>query len=271
MLILPIVNRRRILNVAIRIKSAEKIKTGVCYDDAKESDIIVNRERFSNSSFSESREITAPVDFIRSRSLLYPRSFLVTTREENNSSFYDVYQVAQPPKKVNDSLDKLYSKAITDLRKEIPGTKGRGRYVSFKKLGIDNHLTEEKIAKLQRIVREERNQDRWPELFAKEGIMDLSQTVDFIKNFECTVISDTTIPEDSLQDTLKSLSSINTRDFKNLNNYYQMAKTNTEIYTKISYINKIIYDQPLTLIRSKTEDPKKLVKKKDENDYKQAA
>ena len=66
MLILPIVNKRRILNVAIKLKGAKKKKKGVCYNDAEESDIIVNRERFSDSSFSKSREITAPVDFIAS-------------------------------------------------------------------------------------------------------------------------------------------------------------------------------------------------------------
>ena len=46
-----------------------------------------------------------------------------------------------------------------------------------------------------------------------------------------------------------------------------MAKTNTEIYTKISYINKIIHNQPLTLIRARKEDVKKLVKRKEDNEY----
>ena len=157
MLILPIVNKRRVMSVEIRLKSAEKIKEGVCYDDTVGSEIIVNREKFSDSSFSQSRDVNAPIDFIRSRSILYPRNFLVTTKEENDSSFYDVYQVGQPPKKVNDSLDKLYSKAITDLRKEIPGLKRRGRYISFKDLGVDKHLTDDKIARLQKIVKDEKN------------------------------------------------------------------------------------------------------------------
>ena len=50
MLILPIVNKNRVMNVEIKIKNASKIKTGVYSDDVGESDIIVNREKFSNST-----------------------------------------------------------------------------------------------------------------------------------------------------------------------------------------------------------------------------
>ena len=267
MLILPIVNKRRVMNIRVGLKDASKVRQGVSYNDAKASDIIVNRERFSDSSFKESRNAKAPMDFIRSRSMLYPRKYLVTTKEENDSSLYDVYEVAPPPKKVNDSLDSLYGKAITDMRKEIPGVKNRGRYISFEQLGIGNHLTDEKIAKLQKIVSEERDENEWPRLFEEAGIADLSDTVEFINHFECTVLSDTSIPEDSLQDTLKAFSSIKTRDYKNLNNYYKMAKSNTDIYTKISYIHKIIYDKPLTITRAKSTDAKKLVKKKDEVEH----
>lgn len=262
MLILPIVNRNRVMNVEIRLRNARKIKTDVFYRDANESDIIVNREKFSNSTFRDSKEENAPTDFIRSKSILYPRNFLVTTKQRTDSRNYDVYEISQPPRKVNDSLDKLYGKAITDLRKKIPGVKNRGRYISFEKLGMSEYLTDEKIAKLQRIVKEERDQSKWPELFEKEGIADIGSTLDFINNFECTVVSDTTIPEDSMKDTLKSLEIINTRDYKNLNNYYKMAKRNADIYTKISYINKIMYDKPLTLIQS--EKQKQLVKKQNE-------
>lgn len=271
MLVLPIVNKRKVLNVRLEYKNKKKIRSGVNYDDAQESDIIVNREKFSESIFKDSGDVNAPIDFIRSKSLLYPRDFLVTTKEENDSDLYDVYEVAQPPRKVNDNLDKLYSKAITDLRMEIPGASNRGRYVSFEQLGIGDHLTDEKIAALQRIVKEERDERRWPLLFREAGIADLSETIDFINNFECTVISDTSIPEESLQDTLRAMSVINTRDYRNLSNYYAMAKKNTEIYTKISYINKIIYDKPLTLIHSYSKKQKQLVKKMDEVEHKKVA
>lgn len=271
MLVLPIVNKRRVMQVKMEYKNKKKIRQGVRYDDALESEIIVNREKFSESSFKDSRDINAPIDFIRSKSLLYPRDFLVTTKEEKNSTYYDVYAVSQPPKRVNENLDKLYSKAITDLRKEIPGEDNRGRYISLEKLGIGKHLTDEKIATLQRIVKEERDESRWPELFKEAGIADLRDTIDFINNFECTVISDSVIPEQSMQDTLRAMSVVKTRDSKSLNNYYNMAKSNTEIYTKISYINKIIYDKPLSLIQSKSQKQKQLVKKMEEVEYQKVA
>ena len=264
MLILPIVNKNRVMNVEIKLKNASKIRSRIYSEDIQESDIIVNREKFSNSSFRESRDEAAPTDFIRSRSILHPRNFLVTTKQENDSNFYDVYEVAQPPRKVNASLDKLYGKAITDLRKEIPGVKGRGRYVSFEKLGLDKYLTEDKIASLQRIVKDERDSSRWPKLFQEAGIADLGDTVDFINTFECTVLSDTSIAEDSLQDTIKQLEVINTKDYRNLKNYYNMAKKNTDIYTKISYINNIIYNKPLTLIQAPSQKQRQFIKKKDE-------
>lgn len=265
MLILPIVNRNRVLNVEIKLKDAEKIRSSVKFDDALESDVIVNGKRLSESQYKDSKDDNVALNFVRSNSLIYRRNYLVTTREEANSSLYDVYEVSQPPKKVNDSLDRLYTSVITDMRKEIPGVK-RGRYLSFEKLGIDKHLTDEKIAQLQRIVKEHRNSEEWPKLFEMAGVADLPETLSFIQNFDCTVISDTTIPEDSLQSIIKSWEGLNTRDSRNLCNYYEMALSNRDIYGKLSYINKIIYGSPLTLIQSASqkEKQKQLVKKAEE-------
>ncbi len=271
MLILPIVNKNRVLNVEIKLRNAQKIKRGVSFENAGQSEIIVNREKFSDSSFSESKAENAPTDFIRSRSILYPRNFLVTTKEENDSPYYDVYQVAQPPKRVNDCLDKLYGKAITDMQMEIPGVPRRGRYISFEKLGLSEHLSDEKIAKLQRIVKEERNLELWPKRFEEEGLADLGDTIDFINNFECTVLSDTVIPESSLQDTLKALEVLNSRDYRNLRRYYDMAKSNTNVYAKISYISQIIYDRPLVLKNAPSNKAKQLIKKKEEYEYQNVA
>ena len=75
MLVLPIVNKGRVMNAEIRLKKASKIRKSVCYEDAKPSDIIVNREKFSESIFGKSKDVNAPIDFIRSKSLLYPRRF----------------------------------------------------------------------------------------------------------------------------------------------------------------------------------------------------
>lgn len=261
MLLLPLVYKRKVMNVQIKLQNVERIKEGVSYGDANESDIIVNREKFSESSFNDSRDALADVNFIRSKSILYSRDFLVTTREESDSTLYDVYKVPKPPKKVSNGLDKLYSMAITDMRKEIPNRKNRGKYISFEDFGLVEQLTDDKIAKLQRIVREVDDTSEWPKLFDEAGIADLRDTISFINNFECVVLSDTTIPEESLQDTLRGLTGINTREYRNLNKYYRIAKSNTDIYMKLSYISSILYNKPLTL---KRENAKQLVKTRNE-------
>ena len=270
MLILPIVNNKRVMNVEIRLKGASKVRQGVSYDDAKERDIIVNREKFSDSSFHNSKDKTAPIDFIRSKSILYPRSFFVTTRQDE-SALYDVYKVPQPPRKVSVGLDTLYSKTITDMQCEIPGKPSRGRYVSFQDLGIDQDISSDKIEKLQRIVKEERDSSNWGQKFEEAGISVLPETAEFLDHFECTILSDTTIPEESLQDTLKALSSIHTRDYRNLKKYYHMAQSNADIYTKISYISKIVYDKPLSLSRSKESKQKQYVKRMEDGEFREAA
>lgn len=271
MLILPIANKRRVMNVEIRLKNASKIRHGVCYDDANGGDIIVNREKFSDSSFKDSTDVKAPIDFIRSKSILYPRNFLVTTREESNSDVYDVYEVGQPPKKTTESIDKLYSMFITDMRKEIPNLPKRGKYISLKDLGFDKGLTDEKLALLQKIVREYGDSPEFMKKLEEAGIAELTSMADFINEFECTVISDSVIPEDSLQDSIKALSAINTRDYRNLNKYYNMAKSNKDIYTKFSYINEIAYDRHLKLHQSGVVGQKTLIKEKGDYDYKRAA
>lgn len=270
MLIFPIVNNRHVMNVEIRLKNVEKIRRGVRFKDASESEIIVNSEKYSNSSYFTSNEDTKEIDFIRSKSILYPRNFFVTTKNMRDSQLYDLYVVAQPPKKVNASLDVLYSKAICDLRCETPEVIDAGRYVSFEDLGIGENITPDKLNKLKDIVAKVRDSREWPVLFEKAGIADLEDTLNFLKNFECTIISDTTIPEDSLQDTLKALSVIKTRDYKNLNKYYRMAKSNTDIYTKISYVHQVLYNKPFALIQSPKKS-KQFIKKKEEVQYAQAA
>ena len=267
MLILPMINRNRVMNVELSLKDALKVKEGVHYDDAEESDIIVNNEKFSNSLF-KNNEKNGQIDFIRSKSILYPRNFLVTTKQNSSSAKYDVYELPQPPRKVNDSLETLYNKSIVDIQKEIPGVKNRGRYVSFKDLGFEEHLDEERIASLQKVMKEGQDNEEFGTKLKEAGVEEIVDIIDFFNIYSCTVLSDSVIPEDSLQDTLTALSPINTRDYRNLKKYYETAKSNTEIYTKLSYVNKLLYDKPLTLQQSK---PKILIKKKDEVEHKNAA
>lgn len=268
MLILPIVSGKRVINVEIRLKSADKIRRSVTHDkENMHSNIIVNRERFSDSSFASSKDVNAPIDFIRSKSILYPRSFLVTTKKSDDSSF-DVYEVGQPPRKISDGLDELYSKAILDIKNEVPDRGKRGRYVSLEDLGFAEYLGDEKIARLQELVRD--GSGNLGDKLREAGLTDLIELVDFFNNFECCSIEDSSISESSLEESIKALGVINSRDYRNLKKYYKMAKSNSNIYTKISYISKIVYDKPLTIF-DRSERAKQLVKTYDERELKNAS
>lgn len=266
MLVLPIVNKGRVMNAELKIIGASKIRKDVRYEDAGPSDIIVNRKKFSESSFKNSKDKSAPLDFVLYSSLNRKRRFfLVTTEKRSDSNTYDVYEVPQPPEVANKNtsgFSTLFSKKIIDMQKEIPGSPKRGRYVSFEDLGIKEELSDEKIAKLQRIVKEYPKSE-WPKLFEEAGIMGITNAIEFIKCFECIIISDTTIPEESLRDTLKAMSPLNTRDSRNLKKYYRIAEGNANIYKRLSYANKLVNGEPLTLIQTKS-NPKQLIKKKGE-------
>lgn len=259
MLILPIVNRNRILNVEVRLKTAEKIRTGIRFADASESDVLVNGRRFSESGYSKERTDKAVLDFIRNTSLLHKRNFLITTREEASSNLYDVYEVEQPLKQISAGLDNLYIGVLTDMRKELPNSR-KGRYVSFKKLGVGDIFTDEKIGTIQSIVETVQNSEQWPILFERNGVLDIVQAIDFLNQFDCTVIADSSINEETLTGVVESLKKINTRDTKNLCNYYQMALDNRDVYSKISQVYRLVYGRSYNLIQSKSQKQKQLVK-----------
>ena len=141
MIILPIINKGRVMFAEVTLKDAQKIHSGVVFEGMQESDVIVNQQPYSESSYLHDKEDSSVVSFIRNSSLISQNDFMVSTREGRESK-YDVYQVKQPPKFVNKALDNLYASVITDMRKELPGTK-KGRYISLDKLGLDDELSDE--------------------------------------------------------------------------------------------------------------------------------
>lgn len=250
MLVLPIVNHGRIMHVKISLKDAVKIYNSVILEGTKESDVIVNQQPFSESSYLDDKENNSVVNFIRNTSLISHNDFLVTTREEAESKRYDVYQVKQPPRFINTALDKLYASVITDMRKEIPNSNVKPRYVSFEKLGFNEALSDEKIARLQQIVQEEKDRSRWPRLFEQAGIADIPYMLEFLNHFDCTVISNTTLPEATLQSILALLEPTQISVYKEASKYYKIAKSNEEVYDKLKVAYHSIYQGPYRLIMS---------------------
>lgn len=260
MLVLPIVNRNRVLNVCVSLKGANKIRTLVQLDHTSPSDVIVNGKSFRAFSFSDTKDGMGIIDFIRANSILYKRDFFATTKE-NSAGNYDVYSVVLPPRKVNNEMDMVYVSAILDIIKETPGVV-KGKYLSLKKIGLDDIFSDENVAMVKKIV-SLHPAEKWDKLFSEYGLSDLMDTLDFMKVFDCTVIGEAGINEEVLQQVLGSFDKLHSRDTKGLNKYYNMAIDNRDIYAKMSYVSKLVTDKPLDLIQSEAQKKSKQFVKTD--------
>lgn len=262
MLVLPIINRNRILNVSVSYKEAAKIRVDVELENTLPSDIIVSGKSFNSSAFYDSKDKNNIIEFIRNNSILYRRSVLVTTKNRSDSSNYDVYDVGVAPRKINGATDMLYIRAILDLEKELPGVV-RGKYLSFEELGFGEVFSDEKISRLRSIVTSNPTSS-WEKLFRENALMDMIETLEFLKSFDCTVVSEASIPDETMQQVLVSFGKICSRDTKSLNKYYSMAEENRDLYAKMSYVSKLVYGKSLDLIQSESQKNRQLIKK-DEN------
>ena len=81
MLILPIVNKNRVLNVRVKLKGASKTRNSIKFEDSKESEVIVNGQRLSSSSYKDEKSDKAALEFIRTNSIRYKRNYLIKLRK----------------------------------------------------------------------------------------------------------------------------------------------------------------------------------------------
>ena len=274
MLVLPIINTSKNKNsylyfVEVLLSKANKVKEGVIVRNLEESDVVMNGTSFNQSVYNtKGIDANVVVNFLRNYNYkANKKEFLITTRQYSDSELYDLYSVPIPPRKIAAGLDNLYGSAIVDMKKEIPGTK-KGRYLSLKKLGVDRHITEEKLEKLKILTDQEYDKNKRADLFQLNGVSDLPKTIDFMRLFDCTIIEEATLSEDQLKKMISSLEYVNTRDYKYLSRLYEIAKENQEVYQKLTNISKIIDKRPLHLIKS---NKKQRVLVKINNDISKAA
>lgn len=248
LLILPIVNKDRVLNVLVTLRGAEKVRSGVSIDGVSESDIIVNGRCFSKSSFADSKDPLILVEFIRNNLVAQNKFFSVTTKTSVNSDLCDVYQVNGVPIRGNDIFDRLYAAALLDMQKETPNNL-KGKYLSFKRVGLGDVFSDEKVSRMKKII-DNVDSSSWMSFFKDDGLVDMLQMLDLLNLFDFTVVGGATISEDTFKGVLTSFAKISSKDTKSLNNYYNMAVENSDIYAKMSYVSKMIYDKPFNLIQS---------------------
>lgn len=269
MLVMPILinsnQQSKICNVEIKLKSAVKVKKKTDLKGFGQSDIIVNGSSFNNSVYNiVNKRPNVVVNFVRNNNMRSDKkNFLISTRSYSNSPLFDLYNVESLPRKVSSGLDNLLGTVLLDIQKEIPDIK-HGRNVDLKELGVDFHITDDKIEKLKYIVENVEDKDKWEYLFSANGIGDLKSTIDFMNLFDFTIINESTISKENLTSVINSFSYLYDQNYRTLNKYYNKAINNREVFHKLNILNQLIYEKPIHLIHKK-EDEKILVMKKNGN------
>ncbi len=261
MLILPILNKDKVFNAELKLNIATLENNGtLLFEDVGESDVMVNSKKLSESKLDKNNV----VEFIRYNSINYPRDFFVNTRNKqfNKKKFdeignriksdntFSTYRVRPIPSRVNIYLDRLLNCIFIDMMNTVPNKDNNGRYVSLKRLGFDEFLTDEKISRLKSIISSVNDPSKLPALFKNAGVADLVDLVSFFDIFEATVVPKSSVKEEDLVKMLNRFEKIHSRDFKSLNNYYNIAKENSEIYAKINIVSRLLYDKPFRLVQS---------------------
>ncbi|MBP3841925.1 MAG: hypothetical protein IK997_07415 [Bacilli bacterium] len=252
MIILPICNRERILNVEVELKKARKVARKVNDFNVKPCDVMVNGYRYSESHFS--KDIATPksiMNFIRTNSKTGRSSILISTKEEDG--VYDIYELEGVNDKVSDGVDNLIGTLILALKNESSTQKGR--YLDLSKIELFDEITLDRVRELEFLSKnmDKLNISKYIEEHDLRCLFRLLQSMD---EFSFTIIKNSLILEEEFNKTIKFLEPTNSRDYNNLKNYLELSKDNQREYSKLSYVNKVINNKPLKLIQSSHEKVK---------------
>lgn len=253
MIVLPIVNRGRILNVEVTLKDVSKVGSKTTDFNINSSDIIIHNKKY-NDSF-HSKNVATPksvMGFLRENGKIGKSNILVTTKSDEKGLF-DIYDVKYPKDKVSDGLDNLIGTLILDLKNESASQKGR--YLDLYKLGVFDIITDDRLSDLEFLSKNmgKINIAKYVEEHDLRCLFKLIQAMDM---FNFKVINKSVISLDKFDSFTEFLEPTNSKDYNSLLNYSDLAKNNKNEYSKLSYIYKIINNKPLNLIQTTKEKVK---------------
>lgn len=253
MIVLPIVNRGRILNVEVTLKDVSKVGSKTSGFNINSSDIMIHNKKYNDSFYN--KNIATPktvMNFLRENGKIGKSNVLVTTKADDKGLF-DIYDIKYPSDKVSDGFDNLIGTLLLDLKNESINKKGR--YLDLYKLGVFDLITDERLTHLEYLSQNmnQLNISKYIEEHDLRGLFKLIQAMDM---FEFTVISKSSITEEEFNSFTNFLGPTNSKDYNSLLNYYDLAKNNKNEYSKLSYIYKIINNKPLNLIQKRKEKVK---------------
>ena len=149
MLVLPIINRNRILNVEVNLKNAVKVSDEFYTKDIRPSDIVVNGNsyyEYLNLKHLTTSTTSSVMEFVRLSSKSGTKSILVSTKTDDNNK-YDVYRITKITDKISDGFDSLIGTLILDLKNRTPNQKNR--YLDLKKLQVFDIISESSLEKIE--------------------------------------------------------------------------------------------------------------------------
>lgn len=254
MIVLPIINRGRIINVAVKLKTATKIANNISDFNIGPSDIIINHNKYSDSVYQQ--HTTTPksaMEFIRSGAKVGKSSILVSTKENPVTGLYDIYEIPYLSEKVTDGIDNMIGTMLLDLKNESNSQKGR--YLDLRKIGALDNITEDKLEKLKYASDNLKYMDV-NKYIRENDLQNLFKTLEIFNMFDFTILKKSIIPLEEFNNIMNFLEPTNSKDYNNLKHYYDIAKSNQEEYSKLSYLNKIVNNKSLNLIHSSKEKVK---------------
>ncbi len=248
MLVLPIINKDRILNVEVRLKNIKKLDNqNIDTSKYTESNIYVGLYDFNNSSYNEknldSYNITL---FIRNSGILKKNKFIVTTKSYDKN-ICDFYEISYPNNKISDGFDRLYGEVINDIRNKNINEE-KGHYLDFKRMGITDVLNIENINKLEEISLN--HNSNYSRAIKEANLMPLLDILKFIDMLELNVIEGTSLKVSDYNRIANKFIKLNTKDTKSIYSYYNIASNNKEIYSLISRLYYIINNRSMEWINN---------------------
>lgn len=247
MLIFPILNRERIINVRVKLKTANKIAQHVSHFNIGPSEIFVSNHKFSESAYKNT--VSTPqnvMEFIRNSLKTTKSNVIVTTKIDINTGLYDIYEV-NIPDKVSENLDQLLGALILDLKNEDDNNKNR--YLDFKKLRVLEDLTQEKLDKMSFASTNMKYMDV-NKYVNDNNLLLLFKTLPLFNYVDFEIIKGSIIEQEKFEQILNFFREINTKDYKSLNSFYKLAKDNQQEYAKLQSLNKSLNNTPLNLIHN---------------------
>lgn len=253
MIVLPIVNRERILNVEVTLKDASKVGSKTADFNIDSSDIVIHNKKYNGSFYSKG--IATPktvMKFLRENGKIGKSNILVTTKADEKGLF-DIYDVNYPGDKVSDGLDNLIGTLLLDLKNESNFQKSR--YLDLYKLGVFDIITDKRLTDLE-FLSKNMNQLNISKYVEEHDLRCLFKLIQAMDMFNFKVINKSVVSLDKFDSFLEFLEPTNSKDYNSLLNYSDLAKNNKNEYSKLSYIYKIINNKPLNLIQTTKEKVK---------------